>query len=361
MGMTFHEKELTVTGTKHMKTSLFQQDVNIYQFPVTAREGFLAPYKRKPIWVPYNVEKQMVTPKMIPDNVARGAVGDVVLRDEEKGGPDMFGIIWEYVPQVGGSMVRPGNPLLDSIDEWREKVVFPDIDSWDWKGGAESWAKVNIPDLAHIFTFHNGFWFERLVSFMGFEDAAVALIDEEQQEAVHDLFEATTDLACRLVDKVCQYFDVDGFFIHDDWGSMLNSFFSVATCREMIVPHMKKLTDHIHAKGKIADLHSCGKIDNQLPNIIAAGWDSWNPMNICDTDAMFQEYGDQIVLSVLPPKFDPLTTPPEQQREYARQYVERYCVPGKWCAFNNYAMSMLTPAFSEELYICSRKKYAEMY
>ena len=361
MGIAFQESELTITSTKHLKTSQFKQDVHLYQFPVTAREGYLSVYQHRPIWIPYNVEKQWVTPRMIPDNVARGMVGDAVLRNEEKGGPDMFGVVWEFIPQVGGSMVRPGSPLLGSIEEWHEKVRFPDIDSWDWEGGAASWAKVNIPDQAHLFTFHNGFWFERLISFMDFEDAAVALIDEDQKAEVHALFEATTDLACRLVDKVCQYFDVDGFYVHDDWGTMLNSFFSVETCREMIVPHMRRLTDYIHSKGKIADLHSCGKIDNQVPNMIAAGWDSWNPMNICNTDALFDAYGDQIILSLLPEKFDPQTTSPEQQREYARRFVDRYCIPGKYCTFNNYAMSMLTPDFAEELYIASRKKYAQLY
>ena len=361
MGIPFDRKELEIKETKHMKTALLQQDINVYSYPVTPREGVMAQYNHKPIWVPYNVERQMVVPRMIPDNVARGAAGDVVLKNEEKGGPDMFGIIWEYVPQVGGSMVRPGSPLLTDANEWKEKVKFPDIDSWDWKGGAESWSKVHNPDLFHMFTFHNGFWFERLISFMGFEEAAVALIDEDQQPAIHELLSATTDLGCRLVDKVCEYFDVDGFYVHDDWGTMLSSFFSVETCREMIVPYMRRFTDHIHAKGKIADLHSCGKIDNQIENIIAAGWDSWGPMNICDTEALFDNYGDKLMLAVLPEKLNMHDTTEEEQREAARRFVDHYCVPGKSVNFSIYGMEALTPAYSEELYIRSREKYAAMY
>jgi len=34
----------------------------------------------------------------------------------------------------------------------------------------------------------NGFWFERLISFMGFEGAAEALIDEDQTDAVKAIF-----------------------------------------------------------------------------------------------------------------------------------------------------------------------------
>ena len=361
MGIPFDTKELEAVGVLHMKTAVLQQDVKIYDFPVSKKEGFLAQYGKKPIWIPYGVEKQFVVPRMIPDNVARGAAGDIPLKPEEKGGPDMFGIEWEFIPAAGGSMVRPGAPLLNDISEWREKVKFPDIDSWDWEGSAKSWAKVHDPDKGHFFTLHNGFWFERLISFMGFENAVLAIFDEDTQDEVNALFEETTKLACRIVDKVVEYFDVDGFYVHDDWGTMKSSFFSPQVCAEMIVPHMRKFTDHIHAKGKLADLHSCGKIDNMVPNIIAAGWDSWAPMAICDTEAMFQKYGDQMVFAILPESFDPATTSEEEQREAARRFVETHCIPGKFFMFSVYGMPMLTPAFLEEMYIQSRKKYAELY
>lgn len=361
MGIPFDKKELEATGVMHLRTALLQQDVKIYNFPVTPREGFLGPYHHKPVWVNYLVESQFITPYIIPDNVARGGVSDAVLTNEEKGGPDMFGIEWEFVPAAGGSMVRPGKPLLSEVGEWREKVKFPDIDSWDWEGAGKRWQEQHDPSKAQICMFHNGFWFERLISFMDFENAAVALINEEDQEELHALFEATTDLGCRLVDKVCQYFQVDGFNVHDDWGSMLNSFFSPQVCAEMIVPHMRKFTDHVHSKGVIADLHSCGKIDNQVQNMIDAGWDSWTPMDICDTAKIFEEYGDKMVFGVMPERFDPKTTSEEEQREYARRFVKKYCRPDRSAKFSIYGMEMLTPAFLEEMYIDSRKYFAGLY
>ena len=54
---------------------------------------------------------------------------------------------------------------------------------------------------------------------MGFVNAATALIDDDQKDALHELFEATTDLGIRLVDKFVEHYDyIDGFTIHDDWG-----------------------------------------------------------------------------------------------------------------------------------------------
>lgn len=361
MGIPFDKKELEATGTAPLRTALLKQEVKVYNFPVTPREAFRGLFRKKPVWVNYLVENQYVTPYIIPDNIARGAVSDAVLTNEEKGGPDMFGIEWEFVPAAGGSMVRPGRPLLDEVSEWREKVKFPDIDSWDWEGAAKRWQEKHDPNKAQICMLYNGFWFERLISFMDFENAAVALITEDDREELHALLEATTDLGCRLVDKICEYFQIDGFSVHDDWGTMRSSFFSPQVCAEVIVPHMRKFTDHIHSKGAVADLHCCGKVDNQVPNMIAAGWDSWTPMVICDVEHLFDTYGDQILLGVLPERFDPKTTSEEEQREYARKFVDRYCLPDRYGKYSIYGIDMLTPAFLEELYVDSRKRFAELY
>ena len=356
----YHEAELKPAGTQILRTTGASREVPLFSFPVSPREAFLAVYSRQSVWLPYNVGKQYVNPRMIPDNVARAVVTDARLPESAFGGRDMFGVLWEYVPVTGGSMVRPENHLFEDASQWREKLVFPEIDRWDWEGGARDWEAVRNPEQAQVFTIFSGFWFERLISFMGFEAGAMALIDPEQKPHVHALFQALSDFACRYVDHICDHFPVDGFFVHDDWGTMVSSIFSPEACREMIVPYMRQFTDRIHRRGKFAELHSCGKIENQVPNIIAAGWDSWCPMLICDIDRLFQEYGDRLIFAVAPEDFDPDTSSEEEQRAIARRFAQRYCVPGKPCFYNNYALSRLTPAFTEELYRTSRQLYAEM-
>ena len=183
MGIPFSRDELTVVGTRMLRTSLYHTEVPIYSFPSAAKEGVLAAYAQKPRWILYNVENQQISTSVIPDNLARGTVPEA-----KRGGPDMFGVEWEFIEKVGGAMVRPGKPMLDSVDEWPEKLKFPDIDSWDWKGCSEEFKPKYDPNALHVFTFFNGFWFERLISFLDFENAAMALIDEDQQPAVKALF-----------------------------------------------------------------------------------------------------------------------------------------------------------------------------
>ena len=83
--------------------------------------------------------------------------------------------------------------LLDDVNNWKEKIIIPDISDWGWEEEAKA---VSLdPRFSHEMSLVNGFWFERLISFMDFMEAAVALIDEEQEDAIKELFAATTDLA----------------------------------------------------------------------------------------------------------------------------------------------------------------------
>ena len=119
-----------------------------------------------------------------------GAEGTDYMEDSRKGGLDAFGVDWEYIPVAGGSMVRPGKPFLEDISEWREKVKLPDVDAWDWEGSRSANAELlETDDHVRVMWIFTGF-FERLISLLEFENAAVVLIDEEQKEEVHGFLDA---------------------------------------------------------------------------------------------------------------------------------------------------------------------------
>ncbi|KPU44404.1 uroporphyrinogen decarboxylase (URO-D) [Oxobacter pfennigii] len=332
----------------------------LFDFPVTRREAYIATMKRKPVWAITNIETGMFLPKLYPDNVARAFTFEAnPITREQFGGKDIFGIDWIYIDTAGGSMVKPGSPFLKDANEWKEKLKWPDVDSWDWEGSSKA-NKEYLNNTTYNLTWIMNGYFERLISFMDFEGAAIALIDEEQQDAVKEIFQKLTDLYIKIVDKFIEYFpQVSGFTVHDDWGSQIEPFFSPAICEEMLVPAMRRLTDYIHSKGLYADFHCCGHVERQVPNMIAAGWDSWSGMAMNDTQMLYEKYGDKIIIGVIPDQFDPMTTSEADQRAAAAKYVEKFCKPGKPSILNFYGAPVLTPAFREELYKLSRIKYSE--
>jgi hypothetical protein len=185
------------------------------------------------------------------------------------------------------------------------------------------------------------------------------MIDDDQKDAIKAFFDKATDLYIKIFDKFCTLFPgIDGFCIHDDWGSQQETFFAPSVVREMIVPYMKRATDFLHSKGKYCELHSCGQLMKQVPNIIAAGWDTWCPQAMNDTHKIYELYGDQVLIGVMPDSFDPANSTEEQQREVARNYAEKFCNPAKPSYFNFNALTLMTPAFREELYRQSRIHYS---
>lgn len=354
----FDPKEMEVI--REIPASPFMPALKIYNQPVPDREAVLGLFRKEAVWqVSGMLESRLFSPRIIPDNVARSFVFEGTPFDPNQGGgPDMFGMIWEYVPVAGGSMIRPGKPFLEDFNEWPDKLVWPDIDAWDWEGSAKENAPYLDDKKFNVCWFLTG-WYERLITFMEFENAVVAMIDDDQQDAIKAFFDKATDLYIRIFDKFCTHFpSIDCFCIHDDWGSQQETFFSPAVVTEMIVPYMKRVTDFLHAKGKYCELHSCGQLLKQVPNIIAAGWDMWCPQAMNDTAKIYELYGDRVLVGVMPEAFDPATATEAQQRDIARRYAENFCRPSKPTFYNVNALSLFTPAFREELYRQSRMHYS---
>jgi len=334
-----------------------------FKTPITPKENMRLVYQKQlPLWIPSSADTRLFIPRIDPDNVARCLIMEAnPLKPEEMvGGKDKHGIDWVYVPQVGGSMVRPGNPVLQDVNDWKKIVSFPDIESWDWEGSAKSNADYVNTDKFLIVWIMTGF-FERLISLMDFDNAALALIDEDQKDAIHELFDALADLYCRMVDKYQQYFNVDALCLHDDWGSQRAPFFSLDTVMEMIVPHLKKVVDHCHSRGLFFDMHSCGKNELLVPAYIAAGVDSWSGQPMNDKAMLYEKYGDKIILGIDPKgSIDmtkigtvPMATPEEaiqSAKEFVQTYAPNYANKPVICG------TYIGPAeFAETLYVESRK------
>ena len=101
----------------------------IFNTPITPKENhMLLLSKALPLWMPGSGDTQMITP-MCPDNIARGFVFEAAKLDlKNAGGPDMFGVEWEYIPTVGGSMVRPGEPKVKDLNHWEDYITFPKVE-----------------------------------------------------------------------------------------------------------------------------------------------------------------------------------------------------------------------------------------
>lgn len=341
--------EAELANPSRMRVGLRGVPVSRYHGPITPRENaVLTLTGQTPAWL--GTDLNMVSPRMIPDNVARGVVvdGRSFDPDREAGGPDWFGVEWIYEPMARGSMVKPGNPKVKDITHWEDFITFPDLECLDWEGTARDCQSVWQADQLNSTQIYTGF-FERLISFLDFEDAAVALIDEEQQAAVHRLFDRLADFYDQLIGKFRDYLRLDHITFHDDWGAQRSPFFSYETCREMLLPYVKRVVDSCHRRGMYFEFHSCGKIEPLVPLMIEAGMDSWGGQPINDKWKLYERYGDQICLTI---NTDPELTE-EEAEAWAKDCLARL-LPGRNVIVN----VMQNCPLREILYLRSREYYS---
>lgn len=296
----------------------------------TPKENFIHFYRNEPVqWTPMADDTKGFQPEEISLYIARGFVlQQEPFPTERYGGLDWFGIDWVYDPAVRGSM-EVSHPL-DDISEWEEKIQFPDLDAIDWEGiGQKNAAYLDTDKLLTTIIF-SGF-FERLISFVGFENAAVALIDEEQQEDVHRLFSRLADFYIDYIRRMHEHYGIMQVCIHDDWGTQRGLIFSPDIHAEMIRPYIQRVIEAVHGMGMFYEMHSCGKVVQLIPAMIEMGVDTWLGQDLADLndkDALIEEYGDRFKFGATMPKLS--STDLEATRGEIRAAVEKYADKRVW-------------------------------
>ena len=242
-------------------------------------------------WVPdAHTDKVEITPPCVPDIIACGFGG----------GLDSFGVRW--APDVSNpelpAFVETGLITLDDITKWRD-LTFPDVDSWDWKGQGERYrAFYQNDDRSMRGVIMIGF-FERMISLMGFQGAALSLAIEPEESAA--FLDAIADVNIRMVDHYIDDFGCDSILFHDDWSAQRGPFFSLDTAMDILVPAVRKLTDHIHERGAIAMMHSCGNAVDLIPAIKAGGADLWQAQpDANDLEKATEACGDGLIIETYP-------------------------------------------------------------
>jgi hypothetical protein len=189
-----------------------------------------------------------------------------------------------------------------------------------------------------------------MISFMDFENAAVALVDDDQKDAVHALLDALVDCYIDIFTRSYNAYPFESLNFHDDWGSQRAPFFSLDVAMEMLVPHMKRVTDFCHNDlGVKFDLHSCGKNELLVPAYIAAGIDSWSGQPMNDKPGIYDAMNGEFILGMdikLPDGLpQPTTTMPlEDAKVIGKQFLDTYLpnylakpiTGGNWAAPDGY-------------------------
>ena len=142
------------------------------ELPCSPRENMKLLLEHKiPKYLPMTGDTYPITPDIICERSYDNLTG-----------PDWFGCIWTFEPGIGATIVKPGDEPLDSIEGWKNKVKFPDLDALDWEECAKGIEKYYDDNRMSDWWLQVGL-FERLHSLLGMEHALEALIEDEEEVA----------------------------------------------------------------------------------------------------------------------------------------------------------------------------------
>jgi len=97
----------------------------------------------------------------------------------------------------------------------------------------------------------------------------------------------------------CLKLDIDCIHISDDWGAQRSLMFSPELWRELIKPNLKRVVDHIHAKGGLVSLHSDGCIHAVTDDLAEIGIDMlhpWQESAGMSYDTYLEKYSDKFAI-----------------------------------------------------------------
>jgi uroporphyrinogen decarboxylase len=230
---------------------------------------------------------------------------------------DEWGCVWEKTG-VSNSGQVVGHPLADfsKLKDYK----WPDVDDpRRYRGFAEQLAGAG--DKFVMFCFGQGVW-ERLHLLTGMDKAMLGFL--KHKEEVHEIVRRVLEHHLGVLRKCCEIASgtptpalplegggsqahapagppasppaglrcgrLDAAAMADDWGVQDRAFISVKMFREFFKPLYQRWFDEIKVHGLHPWLHSCGKINTLLPELIDCGLEVIN--NQQPNTVGLREFGD---------------------------------------------------------------------
>jgi uroporphyrinogen decarboxylase len=166
---------------------------------------------------------------------------------------------------------------------------------WEWLSGAYPEWRREGRWISVSFNFGYDWYASWVVG-----TARVLTATVRDPEWCRDMFETTLDLALDMLQRIWDRgYRFDEIGTCEDLGYRRGLFFSPAVYRGIIKPSHIRLCDFGRRLGVPVMLHSCGNINEIVPDLVDAGFSGLNPLESksgMDVRELKREYGEQLVL-----------------------------------------------------------------
>jgi uroporphyrinogen decarboxylase len=246
---------------------------------MTAKENLLRAIRRQgPEWVPYRYDGSLTL--LNPPVSAR----------PREGGVDDWGVRWIQTTATEGSFVD-GKPVLLSGEI--EGFRAPQTDWARVTAGLAAQVEERRGQDTLLLAYDEMVFFDRAQALMSTEEFLVAVASSpERVELLLDRIGAYQKLLTRAIMRS----GVAGIRFTDDWGMQSSLFIPPEQWRTLIKPRLKELYAIVKEHGGLVFQHSCGHIDEIVPDLIELGLDVLDPCQPAANDIFRwkKDFGDRL-------------------------------------------------------------------
>ena len=125
-----------------------------------------------------------------------------------------------------------------------------------------------------------------------------------------------------MLENILSIEEIDGILLGSDWGSQRGLLMSPETWEEMIRPGEQREYDLVHSYGKDVWIHSCGNVEQIIPELVEMGMDVLNPVQpeCMDIQKLKENYGDKLTFwgGIGTQRILPYGTPDDVKKEARR-------------------------------------------
>ena len=151
-------------------------------------------------------------------------------------------------------------------------MAWEDLNAYEWPDPAQcpttslEWYSENLPDDMCIIGRGLSHYAENLSGLMGYETLCYALFD--QRDLVAAIADRLFEFYKVVLARILEFDRVKIIWGSDDMGFKNGPLISPDDLREFVLPGHKLMAEMSHAAGRPYLLHSCGKLDTIMPDLI---------------------------------------------------------------------------------------------
>ncbi len=177
-------------------------------------------------------------------------------------------------------------------DEHKHRLeVTKDRVNWDTLEGFNQ-----SKEAGYWCSFNAAMGYDKTQGIVGSENLLMSMITDP--DWVHEMFMTTAEMICQAAQIMMDGgFEFDGGFFYDDMGYRNAALFSPDMYRRLLKPAHALACGFFHDHGLKVILHSCGCVNEIVPDIIEAGVDCLQPLEVkagMDVVALKREYGKDL-------------------------------------------------------------------